>query len=167
MKKNQKGFTLIELLVVIAIIGILAALVLVALGNARTKAQDARIKSNVSQYRTLGEVYYDANSASYTGFEDCVRTATLADCAGSIEGSIGALNSDLNTVYGNGSGIITMPDSETSFVKHVNTAGVAGTAFCVAAALKDGTTYVCNDSAGTVVESGTSATCVAASGLCV
>ena len=70
LKQYKKGFTLIELLVVIAIIGILSAVVIVNLNSARSKGQDAAIKSQMQQVRSGGVLYYDTNY----GF----GTATLA-----------------------------------------------------------------------------------------
>lgn len=61
----RKGFTLIELLVVIAIIGILAALIIVALSSARNKATDAQLKNNARNLDTALAQYYQDNSSTY------------------------------------------------------------------------------------------------------
>ena len=60
--KKHRGFTLIELLVVIAIIGILASIVLVSLGGARTKAKDASVKANMDTMRLAVEMYATGNN---------------------------------------------------------------------------------------------------------
>ena len=67
MKMNKKGFTLIELLVVIAIIGLLSTLAVVALGNARVKARDAKRMSDLKQIQTALELYYTDQNAYPAG----------------------------------------------------------------------------------------------------
>ncbi len=61
---RQKGFTLIELLVVIAIIGILSTLAVVSLNNARQKARDAKVISDVKSIQTALELYF-SDQAQY------------------------------------------------------------------------------------------------------
>ena len=63
MKSSQKGFTLIELLVVIAVIGILAAVILASLNNARAKARDARRIADFNQMKIALNGYYAANGS--------------------------------------------------------------------------------------------------------
>ncbi|MBU2634930.1 prepilin-type N-terminal cleavage/methylation domain-containing protein [Patescibacteria group bacterium] len=67
-KSFNKSFTLIELLVVIAIIGLLASIVLVALGSARGKARDVVRKSDLIQIQKALEMYQiDNDSYPSTG----------------------------------------------------------------------------------------------------
>ena len=68
--KNQHGFTLIELLVVIAIIGILSAVVLASLNTARSKGNDAAIKTNLDSIGSQAMLYLLNNSSGYGAFDN-------------------------------------------------------------------------------------------------
>lgn len=66
----MKKFTLIELLVVVAIIGILASLLMPALGKAREKAQVALCISNLKQIKIADFVYIGDNNGYYPSAEN-------------------------------------------------------------------------------------------------
>jgi len=92
---NRKGFTLIELLVVIAIIGILAALVIVSLSGARTKANDTKIKNNARSIDTgMAQYYLDNNNTYPARTDDSAVADTL--CTNSSSGSPAGLSGYLS-----------------------------------------------------------------------
>lgn len=68
---NVTGFTLLELLVVIAIIGLLAAIVIVSLNDARTKAANSKTIQTVQEVEKALGLYYGDNGTVYMG-SSCV-----------------------------------------------------------------------------------------------
>ena len=63
---KKRGFTLIELLVVISIISLLSTVVMANLQTARTKAQEAAIKSDLQSIKTQAELSY-SKTGDYSG----------------------------------------------------------------------------------------------------
>ncbi len=80
--KNNKGFTLIELLVVIAIIGMLSTVVLASLNTARTKANVALIKQQLSQMRSIALLEY-SDKGNYNSLASGSWIGVTANVGGS------------------------------------------------------------------------------------
>jgi len=131
---KNRGFTLIELLVVIAIIGVLSAVVLASLSTARSKGNDAAIRSDLSSIQTQAEIFYSNNnsygSAATAGPCNTAGTMFVADTT--IKNAVAAADAV------NGSGAVAC---------HADVG--PSTKYAISAALSPGTgMFFCVDSTG-------------------
>lgn len=67
MSRTLRGFTLIELLIVMAVLGVLAAIVLVAIdpGEQLSRGQDAGKKNSIAQLGHALQAYYTTHDRQY------------------------------------------------------------------------------------------------------
>lgn len=94
MQKPQRGFTLIELLVVIAIIGLLSAVVLASLNQARLRSRDAAAQTQLRELAKLFELQYletqDYTDLKATGTNAAGSSLTTSGCSSAFTGTYAA-----------------------------------------------------------------------------
>ena len=123
---NKKGFTLIELLVVVAIIGILSAIVLAFLSNAKSKGNDAKIETQLAHVRPAAEIYNSTHNYTYGASTNSCAAGMFTDTTTNLDSLVDASN------YPSG-GLVCNSN---------------GSAYAVSANLNAAGTYWCVDSTG-------------------
>ncbi len=115
-----RGFTLIELLVVIAIIGILAAVVIGSLNDARSGGQNASIQQSIANIRSQAELVYNSNGYSYDGICGDLRVTNLISAALDVINGSTYSSSTANVSASNGpdtaTRVATCADEDTRYL---------------------------------------------------
>ncbi len=142
-KQKQKGFTVIELIVVLAVVVLLLAAVLIMYSVARTKSNNARIKSDMDQIRKYAEVVYTENEMQgycVTG-KGCVKSDTrILEIQDDIEKRSKSVPNPVN----------------------IEADSTRPATYCVSSVLADGKNFCIDSSAnqtGTMFDNGTSGVC--------
>jgi len=64
-RRNESGFTLIELLMVIVILGVLAGIVVFAVGGINDQGEAAACRADMKTVETAVEAFYAQNDSTY------------------------------------------------------------------------------------------------------
>lgn len=108
-RRASSGFTLVELLIVIVVIAILAAITIVAYGNVTSKAQAAKLQSDLGQARSFMESYFVQNG-QYPADLETAETAGLKFSVPNSQVSYSVNNSSNPQTWG-----ITVTDGSLSY----------------------------------------------------
>jgi len=78
-RKNESGFTLIELLIVIVILGVLAGIVVFAVGGITDRGKTSACKADKATVTTAVEAYYAAQTGlpAYPADQAAAQTALV------------------------------------------------------------------------------------------
>ncbi|GMX59543.1 MAG: hypothetical protein MNSN_05440 [Minisyncoccus archaeiphilus] len=97
--ESSSAFTLIELLVVIAIIGILAGIIIVAMGGAQGSANDARRKADLNQLAKAVMIYKVNNPEVSLPTTPCTIGGGTTPCDSAIFGTANVLKDPNGSFY--------------------------------------------------------------------
>lgn len=140
MENPKKGFTLVELLVVISIIALLTSVALAALNQARAKAADTNIKSNLGSIRRQAEIVYSSNSCYSSSVTPvpCLDTAFAPNiCPTQIDGIIFSEPTVANAIAtaktqsAGGLNACSSTDNQTAYAVVTQLKASASTAWCI------------------------------------
>jgi general secretion pathway protein G len=112
--RTAKAFTLVEILIVVVLLGVLAAIVVPAIGNSGTSARETSLSTNLNMLRRFILIYTSHHLEVSPGYPDGDSTASPTDEAFGEQATL-ATNDDGETAapgtagYNYGPYLSTMP----------------------------------------------------------
>src|SRR5919198_798698 len=80
VRENESGFTLIELLIVVVILGVLAGIVVFAVGAFNSEGKTSACKADKKNVEIAAEAYFAKHNSSYpSGADSDARIKVLVD----------------------------------------------------------------------------------------
>jgi prepilin-type N-terminal cleavage/methylation domain-containing protein len=123
IKNNESGFTLIELLIVIVILGVLAAVVVFAVGAFNKNGLQAACKTDFKTVEIADEAYYAQNNSVYAPAAPTAQALVDSGYLKTIPGNTGSYTIALAAT---GPTVTLTATPGTSFATEDGCKGLAG-----------------------------------------